>query len=503
MNKAGGISLQTHPRRLLHSFRFRLSLWFVAILAVILAGVSLFIYVRQAQVLRAETTSRLLAQASQVSNYYLAIYRRTFEEAHEEQTPFRLTPGDLPLLQINDVLALVGADGRLIQRSVNFQPNDIAAINTAWGDVPITSTSLHPYEFAAGSAATAGTPGGDYLLALTPVAFGEEGFGRLILGGPVDPGNQLPRLALTLGLLFCGTLLVAFGGGYWLANRAMRPVQTITRTARDIGDRDLSRRLHLGRADELGELADTFDAMLDRLQAAFERQRQFTADASHELRTPLAIIGLEANRSLERPRSAEEYERAIRIIQSENEWMSRLVSELLTLARMDTGRPVLHEESVDLSDLALDVIERLTPLALNHHVSLRAGLLAEAPTRADRGYLIQMLTNLLENGIKYTGGEAAQVLIETGQTRRDGQLWAWVRVADNGPGIAAEHLPHLFDRFYRIDAARGRDQEGAATGSGLGLAIVKSVVTLFGGQVETHSQPGQGAVFTVWLPSYT
>lgn len=489
-------------RNLRHSFRFRLTLWFVAILALILAVVSLFIYVRQGQVLRAETGSRLLAQAGQVSSYYLTIYRRSTEEEHEVHIPFRLTAADLPLLQPHDVLALQGGDGNLLQRSANFAPADIVAVMAAWDNAAHSGATLRDYTFRP-TADGPDAPQGRYLLALAPVAFGEQGSGRLIVGGPLDPGNQLPRLAVTLGLLFGVTLLVAFGGGYWLANRAMRPVEIITRTARDIGDRDLSRRLRLGRADELGELADTFDAMLDRLQAAFERQRQFTADASHELRTPLAIIELEANRSLERPRSTAEYERALRIIQSENEWMSRLVNELLTLARMDAGRPILQNESLDLSELALDAIERLTPLARSRQVSLRAGALDEALTQADRGYLTHLLTNLMENGIKYAGGAAAQVVVETGRSRREGRDWAWVRVADNGPGIAPEHLPHLFDRFYRIDAARTRDGDSAdaVDGSGLGLAIVKSVVDLFGGRVEVDSRPGQGATFTVWLPA--
>ena len=168
--------------------------------------------------------------------------------------------------------------------------------------------------------------------------------GYILLADPIDPDNQLPRLfvSLTLGI---GTLAIAMIGGVWLADRVMRPVKTITHTAQTIGETDLSMRLHLEQKDELGELADTFDAMLDRLQAAFERQRQFTADASHELRTPLTIVELEASRAPAAQHSPADYERALSIIYSENQFaMIRLVNNLLTLARMDAGQVVLHKE---------------------------------------------------------------------------------------------------------------------------------------------------------------
>ncbi|MEJ2353846.1 MAG: HAMP domain-containing protein, partial [Anaerolineales bacterium] len=142
----------------------------------------------------------------------------------------------------------------------------------------------------------------------------------------MDPTGQLHRLFLTLLVGGLGMLVIALAGGYWLADRAMRPVKTITLAAQQISETDLSRRLNLGRQDELGKLADTFDQMLARLQAAFDRQRQFTADASHELRTPLTIVNLEASRALDGKRSRQEYQQALSLIQSENEFMSRLVS---------------------------------------------------------------------------------------------------------------------------------------------------------------------------------
>jgi signal transduction histidine kinase len=326
----------------------------------------------------------------------------------------------------------------------------------------------------------------------------------MILGTRIDPGGQLPRLLVTLcsgaGLI----LLLAFGGGYWLADRAMKPVHFITRTARQISENDLSRRLRLNRDDELGELAGTFDQMLDRVQGAFERQRQFTADASHELRTPLSIIELEANRALEHPRARQEYENALQIIQSENEWMGSLVNELLLLARLDSDRTALQAERLDLSEVAVDVVERLSSVAQAQQVSLSTGELGEATVQAGRLYLARAVNNLVENAVKYARGEGARVLVETGLLVRDGRAWGWVRVSDNGPGIPAEHLPHLFDRFYQIDPARSRDPQDArhdSSGSGLGLAIVKSIVEAYGGTVEVTSAAGRGSVFTAYLPA--
>jgi two-component system OmpR family sensor kinase len=250
--------------------------------------------------------------------------------------------------------------------------------------------------------------------------------------------------------------------------------------------------------DELGELANTFDGMLGRLQAAFERQRQFVADASHELRTPLTIVNLETSRTLASPHKTEDYRNALAIIHSENDFMTSLVNDLLTLARMDAGQAVMENLPVDLSDVVLETMERLTPLAARNGVRLEAGDLPEVRILGDRQHLIQMVSNLVDNGIKYTSGDGKKVSIETGTT---GEI-AWVRVSDNGPGIATEHLDHLFDRFYRIDQARTRRDDQATdpkspAGSGLGLSIVQWIVKSHGGEIKVESQVGTGTAFEV------
>ncbi len=489
---------------LLHSFRFRLTLWFVLILAIILGGFSLFIYIRQVQVLRSDTTTRLVAQAGQLELFFSSDFLRSFEEYEGEIEHLPNFSSDLPLLQETDQFALLGNDGNVIQKSEHFSTADLTEIYQLWLNNNQTVQPID-YKLPVSHDQEHNSNGGvtNYVFVGSPFGIGQQSLGVLILGSPIDPGSQLPRLVLILCLAYGFILLVAFGGGFWLANQAMHPVRIITRTAQDLSEQNLTQRLNLSRKDELGELASTFDQMLDRIQAAFERQRQFTADASHELRTPLTIIELEANRGLEHPRSQKEYQEILSTIQSENEWMSRMVNELLTLARLDSGRTVMQFEKVDLKTMASEVVERLRPLANEKHVTLKTGVLGGVSTQADRDYLSHVLVNLIENALNYANPIDPKVIIETGEAIRQGNSWAWIRVVDNGPGIPPEHLDHLFDRFYRVDEARSRNEgeDEINSGSGLGLAIVDSIVKAHHGEIDVQSNVGKGTVFTVWLPS--
>ena len=316
---------------------------------------------------------------------------------------------------------------------------------------------------------------------------------RVLIGLHTDLPDQLSHLQSTLAIIAPLILLISSIGGYWLTSSAIRPVQTITRTAQEIGETDLHRRLNLRRHDELGELAATFDEMLRRLEQAFERLRQFTADASYELRTPLTIVNTEVERMLQREHSVQEYNQTLTIVQQENQRMTCLVSDLLTLAHADTGQVRLKCEQVDLSEIIVDVVERLAFQLEQNGIEVRLSGLDEIQVCGDRLYLAQLCTNLLDNAIKYGTGIDKHIDVELDRQREQ----ARIRFIDQGPGIATEHLPHLFERFYRVDQARTHNQ---SSGSGLGLAIAQWIAQAHGGSIRVQSQPGRGSLFEVSLP---
>jgi signal transduction histidine kinase len=485
--------------QVLHSIRFRITLWTLATLAIVLIAFSSFIFYSSEKGVLEQSLQSLDNRSRQM----LVAYQMAMHE-HGEHTTADISSitslGD-EVKQDGQTSVLIGSDGHILQSFGVINQNHLTQIATAWqaanvgpGELWYTHINSAPwYDFT--------EVGMLYLVRVIPVPPGY----LLVMGAPMDPNAQLPRQLWTLILGSTGILLAVLLGGYWLAGRLIAPVQKITRTAQEISATDLNRRIHINTRDELGELANTFDRMLDRLQSAFDRQRQFTADASHELRTPLTIVDLEAARALEHRRTPEDYQRALRVIQSENEFMTTLVNNLLTLARMDAGRAALKPDRIDLGDLALEVVERLEPLARKKGVELQAGDLPEVTVSGDRQYLIQMLSNLVENAIKYSRATDAKVCVETGTRQDGGSPAGWVRVEDNGPGIPAEAIPHLFDRFYRVDTARSHNPEDTTDssemgGSGLGLAIVDWIVHAHGGAIQVDSHLEQGTVFEVDLP---
>jgi signal transduction histidine kinase len=484
------------------SIRFRITLWFVAILAIVLAAFSIFVYVQQARDLRSASLARLETRFAQVQAL-VQIPIREIARAGPLSLP-SMPSNTQPLLRANDVMAITDPSGQVLQAAGPLSLDTIdriaqSELGEQHNDTPRTYSITPDTEEEKAQSS-------QYLFLFAPVTLGDHVIAFIVMGSPIDPDGQLRRLVLTLILGSVGTLVVALGGGFWLADRAMRPVNTITQAARIIGETDLSRRLNLGRRDELGELADTFDGMLERLQAAFDRQRRFTADASHELRTPLTIINLEATRASQPGRSPDDVHHALGVIRSENEFMTRLVNNLLTLSRMDSGQTALSFEPVDLSDVALEGVERLAPLAARRDVTIETGDLPETMVLGDRQVLTQMVNNLIENGIKYTGDSVERVVrVETSRSS-DGEAQAAVlRVSDSGVGIAPEHVPHLFERFYQADRARTRDiadeaPEAGSSGVGLGLSIVEWIVRAHRGHVRVRSSLGQGTTFEILLP---
>jgi two-component system OmpR family sensor kinase len=475
----------------LHSIRFRLTLWFILILAVVLAAFSGFIYFAQTRDLRGDAVGRMQEKYVRVQQYF-----RSPELQLSGLSPDSVPGGDLPL-QKGDLLMLLGSDSSVLQswgESIAQPTVILRQLVVAGAGQQALSVFERPVPIVNAGNQVIST---DYLFIITPVFRDGQLLGYLVIGSPSDLLSQQHRLALSLVLGSLGMLVVAFLGGLWLADRAMRPVAAIARAARTISETDLGRRLNLPGRDELTDLAATIDAMLARLESAFERQRRFVADASHELRTPLTIINLEAGRALSTPRRAEEYQRALGVVDAEAARMTRLVNDLLTLARMDSGQAALQLDELDLSDVALEAVERMEPLAREKRITLHTDDLPEVAVRGDRQYLLQMLSNLLENGIKYcSAGQSIRV-----RTSVDGRR-GLLSVADDGPGIQAEHLPALFERFYRADAARthSEDEASPSSGSGLGLSIVAWIVHAHGGTIAVKSDVGKGTTFDVTLP---
>jgi heavy metal sensor kinase len=281
-------------------------------------------------------------------------------------------------------------------------------------------------------------------------------------------------------------------GGLFLAGRALQPVDRITRAAQSISAHDLSRRLELDLPpDELGRLAGAFNDMIARLDEAFRQQRRFTADASHELRTPLTVIKGDLSLALNRPRTAAYYRRVLAEVDQEVDRMRRLVDRLLALARTDMQAVALDRQWLDLSALLAGLAEQIRPLVEAKGLGLALEVAPGLHLEGDPDVLAEALLNLLDNAIRYTpeGGIGLRAHYAEGSQIQ-------VAVSDSGPGIPAEHLAHIFDRFYRVDRARSRDSGGA----GLGLSIARELIRAHDGEITVDSVPGGGTVFTVLLP---
>ena len=288
-------------------------------------------------------------------------------------------------------------------------------------------------------------------------------------------------------------LLFATAGGYFLSRRALAPVQRIIDATDKIGAINLSSRLAVPNSgDELQRLSETLNNMLSRIEGAFQRVAQFTADASHELRTPLAILRTRTELALRRPRSEREYQEVLEQLLHGLERSSDLVERLMLLARADSGDRILQHEPVQLDVILRSVCEQGATLAaaknLRFHMQLNS---QEMPIEGDADFLERLFLILIDNAIKYTAPEGEIVL--SGQVEGSAVV---VSVRDSGIGISEADLPHLFERFYRVDKARSRESGGA----GLGLAIGRWIARAHHGEIEVESTLGKGAVFRVRLP---
>jgi heavy metal sensor kinase len=289
-------------------------------------------------------------------------------------------------------------------------------------------------------------------------------------------------------------LLGASAVGYWLSHRALAPVDALARTARTISGHNLSSRLEqLHTGDELQRLSDTLNEMLGRIESAFLRITEFTADASHELRTPIALIHTEAELALRRSRDEAEYQEALRHILLEAERTAKLIEELLALARADSGREALDLQPIDLLTTLRECAIKWNRVATLHNLQFEEHLQSQPlPLVADENALRRVIDILLDNALKYTPAPGKVAL---SAEQKNGRVA--VTVEDTGIGIAPEDQSRVFERFYRVDKARSRELGGA----GLGLAIAQWIVHLHKGSITIKSELGKGSVFRLELPA--
>ena len=316
---------------------------------------------------------------------------------------------------------------------------------------------------------------------------------RLSLSGNIDEHSQILESVRNSYLLFCPLLLVASAvGGFLLSGGALKPVRQIIAEAQSIGIHDLQRRLDVPEtSDELQILAQTWNELLERLQTAVSRLTQFTEDISHDLGTTITIMLTTSSLALHRPRTPDEYRAALRTILTECEATSRLLQDLLAVTRADLVQQHIESEIVALSELTSEIAENLQAKANLKHQTLNTQITPGLSIEGDPSLLRRMIGILIDNAIKYTLNNGVIAISLTADP-----LHIHLRVADNGIGIPADALPHIFDRFYRVDRSRTQD-EGS---SGLGLAIAQWVARAHNSTITVTSTPGRGSTFIVSMP---
>jgi heavy metal sensor kinase len=457
---------------LFRSIRVRLTLWYVLLLAITLGLFCAGVYLALRQSLYKNLDDSLESRAEIVGGL--------MTEGGRLSTTGVVLPGD-------------PVDGEEFARVYNLSGN-LAFDNTS-ERFPVPEDEAAIQAALSGRTTQRGVDTGRVELRVmtAPIRASGDIIGVAEVGLTTEDVDQ--PLSILLAIIAIGyplALLIAAGGGVFLAGRALSPIDKLTRVARKISADDLSQRLDMNLPDdEVGRLAQTFDEMIGRLDAAFRRQRQFTADASHELRTPLTAIKGQTEVALQRERDADSYRQVLHAVNSEVDRMIRLIGSLLTLARADAREIQVHREQVDLGTVVTDAIGQISPAAADKSISVTVHPDSNIRLIADQDLLLQLMLNLLDNSVKYTpSGGAIDV------TWRAAGNQAEVEVSDTGPGISAEHLPHIFDRFYRVDQARTR----TAGGAGLGLSICRWIAEAHGGSISAESTPGRGSTFTVKLP---
>jgi heavy metal sensor kinase len=457
----------------IHSIKFRFTIWYLLVLAVLLVALSAGVYFYLSRSLCQSLDDSLELRSTQLVSFPTILESIRQGEFQEEL-------GEIVILYFY-------ADNQ----SVEWSPPGISiALSHEFISQVVAGTSLFT---------TIQTAQGEGLrLLAVPVNLGPAGPtpslppAALVIARSTKQIDQaLAGLVHTLIIAVPLALALAAGGGIFLARRALEPVDKIAQTAQQIEESDLTRRINVNTKDELGRLAATLNEMIGRLGKAFQRQKQFTSDASHELRTPLAVIEAEASLALQKERPPSDYRQSLETISQESKQMSSLIEQLLTLARADSGKEQWNFAEVNLGKLITNLSTDVEVLCQEKGLSFQLGQTQDLAIEGDEPRLRGLFMNLLDNAIRYTPAPGTVSV----SVRREGQM-AVVAIKDTGVGIPAEDIPLIFERFYRVDKSRSR----AEGGTGLGLAICRHIAQAHGGKIEVESQVGVGSTFSVWLP---
>jgi heavy metal sensor kinase len=456
-----------------HSIKFRFTIWYLLVLAILLAALSVSVYFYLSRSLYGNLDSSLELRSAQLQSLpeiLESINQGEFEQELGEIVILYFYSGG-QLVQVSPPGTSISVPSEAVSQAI-AGTSSFATIQTAQGEglrllaVPMIITVPGP------------PPG------IQPAAL-------IIARSTKQIDQALAGLVRTLGTV--GPLALAFAavGGIFLARRALEPVDKISQTAQEIEENDLSRRINVNTKDELGRLAATLNEMIGRLERAFQRQKQFTSDASHELRAPLAVIEAESTLALQKERPSGDYQQSLETISQESRQMSSLIDQLLTLARADAGKEQWNFADVDLAKLIISLSADVEVLCQEKGLDFRLGRTENLVVKGDEARLRELFMNLLNNAIRYTPSPGTVSV-----SVRSEEQTAVVAVTDTGIGIPAEEIPFIFERFYRVDKARSRTEGG----TGLGLAISKHIAEAHGGRIEVQSQVGVGSTFSVWLP---
>jgi signal transduction histidine kinase len=475
------------------SIRSRLTLWYAVALLVSMGAFGGALYFERQRSSLRELDERLQLEGSLAAQYFVTFQRQLGQT---------LEPGQTPTLAINQVGGYLSAVQDYV---VIFDPDRVPIYRNAAATRLFSGLALSQLAAVAGGAPSGGLRSGAVQIRGEAEAFRYTQVplrgiwadpASMVVAAPVDSvpfgAQQLLRAMLVIApVILVGSIAL----GYVLADASLRPLQGMVDELEAITDgRSLHRRLAPVAAEELARLAGTMNRMLARLEGSFGSLRRFTADASHELKTPLMVLRAGVERAMNHPGTPTEALQSLEEVLQEIHRMSEMVENLLTLARADEGGAGLAVERADLRDLMGEASETAGILGEESGITVRTEVPAEpVVVSIDRSRIRQLLLNLVTNAIKYTpsGGKVSLGLVDQGEA-------VALVVGDNGIGIPPGDLPHIFDRFYRVDPARSRT--GARPGTGLGLAITKWIAEAHGGHITVQSRVGRGTVFTVTVP---